>query len=141
MFAFCRVACVRAQREVSIGRVKLLVDANLSRRVVDRLRALGFDASHVAEIMDVRSSDSVVFATAVSNGAVLVSRDQDFSAMLASSGATRPSLINLRVSFVDAFRIAETIAVVVSGTRLDLESGAIISIDDDGYRVHKLPVE
>jgi predicted nuclease of predicted toxin-antitoxin system len=70
---------------------KILADVNLSPRVVTALRAAGFDAVRVSDLMPACSADEDVLAEAVRLGAVLVSQDQDFAALLATTGATRPS--------------------------------------------------
>ena len=70
----------------------------------------------------------------------MISQDQDFSAILATTGATKPSLINVRVSHVDVDRLAREIATVVRAASRDLEDGAIITLDDAGIRIHDLPV-
>ena len=72
--------------------------------------------------------------------AVLISRDQNFSALLAVSGATKPSLVNVRVTFVDADRVARVIMDALHATSDDLDSGAIVTVDDGAIRVHRLPV-
>lgn len=120
--------------------MKLLADVNISPRVVAALRADGFDAVRVTDVMPATSRDEDILAEAARLGAVLVSQDQDFSAILAMTGATRPSHVNLRVSFVDPDRIARTIAAAVRAAPDDLEAGAIITINDVRARVHRLPV-
>ena len=119
---------------------KIFADVNLSPRVVAALRADGFDAVRVSEVMPACSADQDVLAEAVRLGAVLVSQDQDFAAILAATGATRPSLVNLRVSFVDPERLARTIAAVMRTVPEDLAAGAIVTVDDVRVRVHGLPV-
>lgn len=120
--------------------MKLLVDVNLSPRVVAALRAEGLDAVRVTDIMPATSTDEDIMAMAVRLGAVVVSRDQDFSTLLAVSGATQPSHVNLRVSFVDPARLAECIVTAVRNLADDLAAGAIVTIDDARMRVHRLPV-
>jgi predicted nuclease of predicted toxin-antitoxin system len=120
--------------------MRILADVNISPRVVAALRADGFDAVRVSDIMPATSSDEEILAAAVRLGAVLISQDQDFSALLAISGATQPSHVNLRVTFVDADRLARTIATAMRAAADDLLAGAIITIDDARVRVHRLPV-
>ncbi|MBN1606672.1 MAG: DUF5615 family PIN-like protein [Polyangiaceae bacterium] len=121
--------------------MKLVADVNVSRRVVEQLRLLGFDVVRVSEIMDPRSSDEAILVEARQRGAVLISHDQDFSALLAITGADGPSLLNLRVSEADAARLTEAIAVVVRVAEPDLRAGAVVTLDDSGARVHRLPIE
>ncbi|MEI7894243.1 MAG: DUF5615 family PIN-like protein [Myxococcales bacterium] len=120
--------------------MKILVDVNISPRVVAALRAEGFAAVRVNDIIPACSPDEDVLAEAVRIGAVLVSQDQDFSAILATSGAMQPSHVNLRVSFVDPDRIAKIIAAVMRAVPDDLAAGALVSVDDVRVRVHRLPV-
>ena len=120
--------------------MKLLADVNVSRRAVERLRLLGFDITRVPDIMDARSSDHEILVEARRRGCVLVSHDQDFGAILALSGAIAPSFINLRVSNVDTAHLAVLIASVVRLADQDLTNGAVVTVDDDGVRIHRLPL-
>jgi len=120
--------------------MKILADVNISPRVVAALRADGFDAIRVSDVMPATSPDEEILAVAARLGAVVVSQDQDFSALLATSGATRPSHVNLRVTFVDADRLARTVAAAMRAAADDLLAGAIVTIDDAHVRVHRLPV-
>ena len=118
----------------------LLVDVNISPLVAAELRQLGVAVVRVGEVLDIRAPDENIVAEAVRLGAILVSRDQDFAAILATTGATRPSLVNVRVSEVDPGRLARAIASAVEALRDDLAQGAIVTLDDGGLRVHPLPV-
>jgi predicted nuclease of predicted toxin-antitoxin system len=121
--------------------VKILVDLNISPHVVDLLRAAGFDAVRVGtETLDPRASDEEVLMEAARIGAIVVSRDQDFSALLAMSGATKPSLVNVRVSVLDAHSVATAIIAVIRAANADLDAGAIATIDDGGARILRLPI-
>lgn len=121
--------------------MKLLCDVNVSPLVVEQLRRRGYDAIRVTEFVDARTQDEAIVALAVEQQAVLVSRDQDFSQLVALSGATQPSLINVRVTAVSPLRIAQLIALILEQSEQDVQEGAIVTIDDHGIRVHRLPVE
>lgn len=58
--------------------MRFLVDANLSPRLADLLRAAGHDATHVRSLRLQDADDEVIFARAVDDGSVLVSEDTDF---------------------------------------------------------------
>jgi predicted nuclease of predicted toxin-antitoxin system len=121
--------------------LKFLADINVSRRVVARLREEGFDVVRASELMDARSPDVNLIQEAQRLGAVLISHDQDFTAILATSGAVAPSLINLRVSqLLGVEPLARRIAAVLRATEPDLVAGAIVTLDDAGVRIHNLPV-
>ena len=120
--------------------MRFLADINVSTHVVAGLCAAGFEVRRVAEVMNCRATDAEIVAEALRRGAVIVSYDQDFTAILATTGATQPSLINLRVSYVEATRLVREICAVIRATQSDLAAGAIVTLDDAGARVHQLPI-
>lgn len=134
------VAGVGPGRRSPVRRVKFVADVNVSLLVVARLRSAGMDIVRVPDIMDGRTPDEEIVAEARRRGAVLISHDQDFSAILVVSGAASPSLINLRASDVHPERLARTIASVAQALEAALEAGAIITLDDRGARIHRLPI-
>ena len=120
--------------------MKLLADVNVSALVVARLRSAGVEVTRVVEVMDARSSDAHIVSAARERGAVLVSHDQDFGALLAIAGARQPSLINLRTSSVDVDFLARCILGALANAGADLADGAIVTIEDGGTRVRRLPI-
>ena len=120
--------------------MNFLADVNVSRHVVEHLRSQGHSVVRVPETMDPRSPDQAIISEARRRGAIVISFDQDFGAILAVSGATSPSLVNLRVTYTDANRLAATIAGVARIAEADLLAGAVVTIDDTGIRVHRLPL-
>lgn len=120
--------------------MRVLADVNVSRRVVDRLRAAGFEVVRVPEILDARTPDIEILAEARQRGAVLISHDQDFGALLAASGERQPSLINLRVTALEVDPLAERIRAVLVAFAEELGAGVIVTIDDERLRLRPLPV-
>jgi hypothetical protein len=59
---------------------------------------------------------------------------------LAASGAASPSLINLRLTTVDAGAIASIVDRAVAHLASELSAGAVVTIDDGGVRVRALPI-
>ena len=58
--------------------MRLLVDANLSPRVAERLTREGYEAAHVADIGMLAASDEAIMAHAARSGMVIISADTDF---------------------------------------------------------------
>jgi predicted nuclease of predicted toxin-antitoxin system len=69
----------------------------------------GVDVTRVSEITDPRSTDAAILDEARRRDAVIISHDQGFGALLAVGGAARPSVLNLRVSYVEPQRVAAAI--------------------------------
>jgi predicted nuclease of predicted toxin-antitoxin system len=120
--------------------MRFLADVNVSRVLVERLREAGLDIHRVPEIMDGRSTDPAVLLEARRRSAILISHDQDFSALRAIAGDTAPSLISLRTSYVAPERIARVIIAVIAATAADLAAGELVTVDDARVRVHLLPI-
>ena len=72
--------------------------------------------------------------------AILLGRDQDFSALVAVSGATGPSLLNVRMSSVDPRVVADAVMTALREAADEIHAGAIVTLDDRGARVHRLPI-
>ncbi|MBL8669224.1 MAG: DUF5615 family PIN-like protein [Alphaproteobacteria bacterium] len=120
--------------------MKILADVNVSRSVVERLRAAGHETMRVTEVMDPRASDAAIIAEARKRSAVVLSHDQDHGALLAISGAVGPSLVNLRVSQVDAGHLAARLVSVLQSLKAELEAGAVVTVEDHRVRIHRLPI-
>jgi predicted nuclease of predicted toxin-antitoxin system len=59
--------------------VKFLVDAHLPRRLVFRLRAVGYDAIHTLDLPNRnRTSDQDILAVAARESRIVVTKDADF---------------------------------------------------------------
>ncbi|MEZ4650200.1 MAG: DUF5615 family PIN-like protein [Candidatus Eisenbacteria bacterium] len=120
--------------------MNFLADVNVSRRVVEALRKRGLTIVRVPEVMDPRATDSEIISEARRRAAIVISFDQDFSAILAVTGVAHPSLLNLRVTDFNVDRLVATIAAAIQATESDLLAGAIVTIDDSSVRVHRLPL-
>jgi predicted nuclease of predicted toxin-antitoxin system len=120
--------------------MKFLADVNVSRHIVEHLRLQGHSVLRVPEIMDPRSSDRAILSEARDRSTVVISFDQDLGAILAVTGASSPSLVNLRVTYTDAERLAATIGWLARIAEADLLAGAVVTIDDAGMRIHRLPL-
>ena len=120
--------------------MRLLLDRGIARRAAARLRDRGFDAVHLSERGLVQLPDLGVLELAASEGRVVVTLDADFSALLALSGAGRPSVIHIRIEGLDWERASALIAQIASVVREDLEHGCIASVTHRGVRIRSLPV-
>ncbi len=120
--------------------MRILLDQGLPRSVTGVLRARGHDASHVGDLGLARASDESILERGRSDGAVIVTLDADFHALLAVAVATQPSVIRIRMEGLSGPRLAELIAGVVSTCASDLESGAVVSVLPTRVRVRRLPL-
>lgn len=80
-----------------MAELKYLADLHISPLTVETLQASGFTIQRVAHILSPRAKDSEIVALARLEDWVILTQDLDFSALVAKSGATRPSVISLRL--------------------------------------------
>jgi predicted nuclease of predicted toxin-antitoxin system len=120
--------------------VKLLVDANLSPRVADLLRAGGHTVSHVIDVGLATAEDTKIAAWAAENGHCIVSSDSDFSAILARTGAVSPSFVLLRhLNELNPDQQAELLLANLQQVADYLAAGAVVTFARDRIRVRSLP--
>jgi predicted nuclease of predicted toxin-antitoxin system len=77
--------------------LKLLLDQGLARSTAVRLRSIGMDVVHVAEIGMERASDGEILVRGREEGRVIVTRDADFHAAMSRSRTSMPSVVRGRI--------------------------------------------
>lgn len=115
--------------------VRLLVDMNLSPNWVEFLEKQGIEATHWSSVGDPAAPDAVLMEWARGNGYAVFTHDLDFGTALALTGATGPSVLQLRGRGVLP---SDTGAIVVSAVNkftTELEAGALLVIDEARLRV------
>ena len=79
-------------------------------------------------------------AWAAANGYIVVTHDLDFSAILAATQGVAPSVVQIRAEDVSPTVIGTKIARALHQMELELEAGALLSIDDKTMRLRILPL-
>lgn len=121
--------------------MRLLLDNAISPKAADPLRAAGHDVVHVRDLGLGAAKDPIVLARALAENRHLVSFDTDFGTLLALRRESRPSFILLRGGTSrkpDAQ--ARAILLACSLTESDLESGAVVVVEESRIRVRALPI-
>lgn len=120
--------------------MRLLADLNIAPRTVAFLCSLGHDVVRVDALLPGTAADSEIVEVARGERRMILTQDLDFSALVALSGKSQPSVVSLRLSSsrVEQVnrRLQEALAIVAS----DVESGAIVAVEDGGIRVRSLPI-
>jgi predicted nuclease of predicted toxin-antitoxin system len=122
--------------------VKLLVDANLSPRLVSRLTQAGHDASHVFDLGMAEADDETILARALVEERAVVTADTDFVTMLALTGAELPSVVLVRRD--TGRRVAALASLLVANVaplEAEIRKGCIVVVEADRVRVRSLPIE
>ena len=121
--------------------MKLLLDENIAPRVGELLRERGIDARHVSEYDLLGQPDDMILAVAVQEERILVTADTDFGALLALTGASRPSVLLLRGPSHRADARAAQIVLALQAAAQALSLGSLVVIADGTHlRIRALPI-
>ena len=120
--------------------MRFLADAGISPKTVDFLKQLGHDATHVRTLGLQRAPDARVVDRARTDGSIVLSFDLDFGDILALGVMDKPSAIIFRLADERADSVNARLSTVLTERSADLESGALILVEDTRYRVRKLPI-
>jgi predicted nuclease of predicted toxin-antitoxin system len=120
--------------------MRLLLDMGTSIRTAEHFRALGHDAVHLREQHLQRMGDPDIMRKAVDERRVLVTFDLDFARLIALQRVAWPSVILLRLTQFTTDQVNLRLEDVVHRYATELESGAIVVLDDDRVRIRALPL-
>ncbi|SRR6266545_3457333 len=120
--------------------MKLLLDQGLPRSAAELLRKQDIDAFHTGEVDLASAEDLEILRKSREERRVVVTLDADFHAIMALSGAIAPSVIRIRRQGLTAAPLVELILEVISLCESDLEKGALVSVQAQAIKVHRLPV-
>ena len=120
--------------------MKLLIDMNLSPQWIEALADAGIEARHWSEVGDGAASDREIFQWARRHGFVLLTHDLDFSRILALTGGRSPSVILLRTHRLLPSDSADTLVEVLHRHAAEIETGSLVVVSPDRYRVRLLPL-
>ena len=117
--------------------MRFLADENVSRFVIDRLRANGFDVMFIGEEKS-GVQDREVLDTAETEGRILITEDRDFGELVIRQRLGVSGLIMLELDRLSNQAEAEAVAEVVSA-HSDKLLGNLVVIEPSRVRVRPLP--
>ena len=109
-------------------------------RTVAFLRALGHDVIRVNEVLPPTAPDAAIVAEAVRTARSILTQDLDFSAIVALSGRSLPSVISLRLSSSRVERVNAGLQEVLPTLEDAVGAGVIATVQDTRVRVRQLPL-
>ncbi len=120
--------------------MKLLVDMNLSPQWVDRLNVAGLPAVHWSGIGRMDAPDVEIMAYAAKYDYVVLTHDLDFSAILAATQGTKPSVVQIRSDNLSPAVIGDRLIAALQQMVPELAAGALLTVDPGRTRLHLLPL-
>lgn len=120
--------------------MKLVLDQGLPRTAATILTDSGHSTVHVGDIGLGEAADRAIIDYAVHERRHIVTLDTDFHAIIAVSGAQGPSAIRVRVEGLRARELASLVLGVLERCGREIESGALVSVNEHSIRLRKLPI-
>ena len=120
--------------------MKFLTDLGIARRTAASLRQLGHDVVEIRDLNLPGLPDSDILARAKGEGRIVLACDLDFGDLLAASGGDLPSVVLFRHQHQTPEGTLPRLLQVLNECGQELASGAIVSVEDAGYRLRRLPI-
>jgi predicted nuclease of predicted toxin-antitoxin system len=120
--------------------LKFLVDMNLSPGWVELLANAGWDAVHWSSVGHADAPDDEIMEFARANGYVVLTQDLDFSAILAATHGSKPSVVQIRAQYAIDETMIEIVWAALIQMERELVEGAVLTIDAHRARVRLLPL-
>ncbi len=118
--------------------MKLVVDMNLSPDRVAYLKEAGHDAIHWSSVGAANAPDDDILRWATDQERIVLTGDLDFGALLALSGSSKPSVVQLRSGATLPSRVGPFVGRALRYAEADLSTGAIVTVEDDRLRLRLL---
>lgn len=121
--------------------MRFLADVGISISTAEMLRAFRHDVSHLSEQGLHRLPDDQILALARREDRVILTFDLDFGDLLAAGPHRLPSAIIFRLRDQTPSSVKPRLLRVISEREEDLQAGALIIIEDNRYRLRRLPIQ
>lgn len=116
--------------------MRFIADENISRRIVARLRADGFDVTSIAGPLS-GSPDAEVLNFADAEGRILITEDRDFGELVVRRGVHVRGVILLELDRLSAAAEVDRVVTVIATHGGQLE-GSLIVIEPARTRIRSL---
>lgn len=120
--------------------MRFLIDMNLSRGWVGTLAAAGHEAAHWIDVGAPDALDHAIMAFARANAFTVITRDLDFGEMLALTGASGPSVVQLRGGDAMPDVAGPDVLAVLARFEEQIERRALVTISLSASKVRILPI-
>ena len=120
--------------------MRILLDQGTPFRAAELLRQTERDAVHTREVGLSQAGDSAILDFAFAGNRIVVTLDADFHRLLAVTGATKPSVVRIRIEGLAGEPFAALLLREFPSRAAALDSGCVISITASGVRLRRLPL-
>ena len=121
--------------------MRFLADVGISLSTLNALRNEGHDVVHLREQGLQRITDDEILRKARVEFRIILTFDLDFSDLLALNVGDSPSVIIFRLRDQTPSSVNPRLLKVLDERSAELEGGALMIIEEDRYRMRRLPIE
>lgn len=120
--------------------MKIVIDMNLSPDWVQVFEKEGWTAKHWSQVGKATDPDAIIMNWAKANNYLVFTHDLDFGAILASTNAEAPSVIQVRTADVLPDTLGARLIEIITTYQTELDTGALMIVDDTKARIRILPL-
>jgi predicted nuclease of predicted toxin-antitoxin system len=120
--------------------MRFLLNMNLPRDLCHHLREIGHECRHVADVGLAAASDIEITEVARRSDEIVLTHDLDYGEILTFSGASKPSVIILRLRDMSIDHIVQQFRAALNLVSAALDQGSIVTLGEHSIRIRKLPV-
>ncbi len=121
--------------------MKILLDMNIPVIWESFLNDAGHQALHWSNIGDIRAADIDIMLWAREHGFIVFTHDLDFGALLFSTNAQSPSVIQLRTENIMPSAVGAIVLQTLENIATELQAGVLVTIDPRKNRLRLLPLK
>lgn len=116
-----------------------LIDMNLPPAWRELLTFDDCIALHWSDVGRGNDTDQSIIEYARKNHCVIVTQDLDFGDILQHTGASKPSVLQVRLENTDPRHCGDTIIKLIQLAKSDLDAGALVTLSAQKHRIRSLP--
>jgi predicted nuclease of predicted toxin-antitoxin system len=120
--------------------MRFVIDMNLSPAWKSVFGEQQWESYHWSELGDPRATDAEIMEWARTHHSIVFTHDLDFGTLLATTQATGPSVIQIRTQDVSPNYLRAVIVDAILRFQQELETGALIIVDEYRNRIRLLPL-
>lgn len=120
--------------------MRFLADMGVSQTAVAQLQREGHDALHLLDVGLERLADAAILEKGRAESRIVLTFDLDFGDLLAAGGQDGPSVVIFRTRDARAKSVLQRLRLVLAEAATDLAAGAIVIVENQRFRVRRLPV-
>jgi predicted nuclease of predicted toxin-antitoxin system len=118
----------------------VLIDMNLSPEWCKVFASIGWTSYHWSDIGAPSAPDTELMSWAREEDCIVFTHDLDFGALLAASGAQKPSVIQMRCEDTNPTTMGVILTEALRVSKEELHSGALVTVDPRRTRIRILPL-